>query len=213
MKNTLTIAVALFCTTLFAQGYTPKAKDAGKGKESELEMQRSSTRIFIDKAFTTRVNKDWSVIAEFKSGIGETAQFFPVQIEDLKTHEKTSALQVDLEIKAPTGLAFVGNIRTNLTAWVGLDEIDEFVKFIEENIIPNIKLQYLNRSSEFTFKAKELTLIFLIDEKRRRLTIRLNNYEPDGLIKSYDFWTESKVDSFPAVLEILKKVKSKELKF
>ena len=118
-----------------------------------------------------------------------------------------------MEIKAPTGLAFVGNIKTNLTAWVGLDEIDEFITFIDENIIPNLQLKYKEKSSEFTFNAKELTLKFLIDERRRRLTISLNNYEPEGLIKSYDFWTETKVDNFPDVLEILKKVKSKELKF
>ena len=215
MKTTIIIVTLLFSATLFAQGYKPKSKENGnaKDKDAEIDMQRSTTRIFIDKALTTRVNKDWSVIAEFKSGIGETAQFFPVQIEDLKTHEKTSALEVDMEIKAPTGIPLVGSIRTSLTAWVGLDEIDEFIRFIEDNIIPNIKLKYKDKSSEFTFKAKELTLIFLIDEKRRRLTIRLNNYEPEGLIKSYDFWTETKVDNFPEVLEILKKVKSKELKF
>lgn len=209
MKTTTTFLVLLFSSITFAQINKPKVKE----KENEITAERSTTRVFIEDAKISRINKDWSLIAEFKSGTGETVQFFPVQIENLKTHIKANALQVEMEIKAPTGLAFVGNIKTNLTAWVGLDEIDEFITFIDENIIPNLQLKYKEKSSEFTFNAKELTLKFLIDERRRRLTISLNNYEPEGLIKSYDFWTETKVDNFPDVLEILKKVKSKELKF
>ena len=209
MKTTTTFLVLLFSSITFAQINKPKVKE----KENEITAERSTTRVFIEDAKISRINKDWSLIAEFKSGTGETVQFFPVQIENLKTHIKANALQVEMEIKAPTGLAFVGNIKTNLTAWVGLDQIDEFITFIDENIIPNLQLKYKEKSSEFTFNAKELTLKFLIDERRRRLTISLNNYEPEGLIKSYDFWTETKVDNFPDVLEILKKVKSKELKF
>ncbi len=172
----------------------------------------STARILIDKAQKTRINKDWSLIAEFKSGIGETVQFYPVQIIDLKSYEKTNALQLDREIKGNMNVPFAGNIKTNVSAWVGLDEVDEFINFIEENIIPNLAVKYRDKSSEFIFKAKEITLSYLIDERRRRLTISLNDYSGKGTA-NYDFWTEARVDNFPDLLVILKKVKSKELKF
>jgi hypothetical protein len=176
---------------------------------SQKENIPSTARLFIDKAQKTRINKDWTLIANFKSGIGETVDFYPVQIVDLKTNEKTNALQLDMLIKIVGG--FGGSV-VNTSAWVGLDEVDEFINFIEDNIIPNLDVKYKKKSSEFIFKAKEITLSYIIDEKRRRLTISLNNYKEKGGL-SNDFWTEAKVDNFPDLVDILKKVKSKELKF
>jgi hypothetical protein len=179
--------------------------------QAQKENIPSSARLFIEKAQKTRINKDWSLVANFKSGIGETVDFYPVQIVDLKTNDKTNALQLDMEILNYVG-GLRGNQKINLSAWVGLDEVDEFIRFIEDNIIPNLEVKYKKMSSEFIFKAKEITLSYIIDEKRRRLTISLNNYDSkDGLPS--DFWTEAKVDNFPDLLDILKKVKSKELKF
>ena len=151
----------------------------------------------MDKAQFTRINKDWTTIAEFQSGIGEFVNFYPIEVIDLKSGEKTNALQLDMYIKKP---------EINKTAWIGLDEIDEFIKFIEENVIPNLDLRFKEKSSEFIFKANEMTLSYFVYEKDRRLTIKLNSYD-DSELKNYTFWTETQVDKIPRLLEILKKMK------
>jgi len=158
---------------------------------------QSSTRKFIDKAQFTRINKDWTTIAEFKSGIGETVEFYPVEVINLKTGEKTNALQLDMNIKKPDVFK---------TAWIGLEEINEFISFIEDNVIPNLKLKFKDKSSEFIFKANEMTLSYFIFEKKRRLTIKLNSYD-DSEFNNYTFWTETQVDKIPRLLEILKIIK------
>lgn len=158
---------------------------------------KSSTRKFIEEAQFTRINKDWTTIAEFKSGIGETVEFYPIEVINLKTGEKTNALQLDMNIKKPEVFK---------TAWIGTEEINEFITFIEQNVIPNLDLKFKDKSSEFIFKANEMTLYYFIYEKRRRLTIKLNSYD-DSAFKNYTFWTETQVDKIPRLLEILKVIK------
>ncbi|WP_375242421.1 hypothetical protein [Lacinutrix sp.] len=157
----------------------------------------SSTRKFIDDAQFTRINKDWTTIAEFKSGIGETVEFYPIEVINLKTGDKTNALQLDMKIKKPEVFK---------TAWIGIEEINEFIQFIEENVIPNLDLRFKDKSSEFIFKANEMTLSYFVYEKKRRLTIKLNSYD-DSEFKNYTFWTETQVDKIPRLLEILKIIK------
>lgn len=157
----------------------------------------SSTRKFIDEAQFTRINKDWTTIAEFKSGIGETVEFYPIEVINLKTGARTNALQLDMNIKKPDVFK---------TAWIGIEEINEFITFIEENVIPNLDLRFKDKSSEFIFKANEMTLSYFIYEKRRRLTIKLNSYD-ESEFKNYTFWTETQVDKIPRLLEILKVIK------
>jgi hypothetical protein len=157
----------------------------------------SSTRKFIDEAQFTRINKDWTTIAEFKSGIGEFVNFYPIEVINLKTGEKRVALQLDMFIKNPD---------INKTAWIGLEEINEFIAFIEENVIPNLELRFKDKSSEFIFKANEMTLSYFVYEKKRRLTIKLNSYD-DSEIKNYTFWTETQVNKISRLLEILKILK------
>ena len=157
----------------------------------------SSTRKFIDDAQFTRINKDWTTIAEFKSGIGETVEFYPIEVINLKTGDKTNALQLNMKIKKPDVFK---------TAWIGIEEINEFIKFIEENVIPNLDLRFKDKSSEFIFKANEMTLSYFVYERKRRLTIKLNSYD-DSEFKNYTFWTETQVDKIPRLLEILKIIK------
>lgn len=52
--------------------------------QNDNKTKVSETRNFIKDAETVRINKDWTLVAEFKSGIGETVQFFPIQIVNLK---------------------------------------------------------------------------------------------------------------------------------
>ena len=144
-------------------------------------------------------------MAEFKSGIGETVTFFPVQIVDLDTKKEINTIELDMMTKVGSGLVAIPFFAT---VWIDYDEIDSFIAFIENNIVPNLELKFKDKSSEFIFQAKEITLKFLVHEKRQRLTIEINNN--DG---SPPFWTESQVDKFPRLLPMLKKVKNKEIKF
>lgn len=175
-------------TVLFLIGVTTYA---------QKENVASSTRLFIDKAQLTQINKDWSTIAEFSSGIGEYVNFFPIEVIDLKTKEKVNALQLDMYVKKP---------EVYKTAWVGLDEVDEFILFIETNVTPNLDLKFKKKSTEFIFKAKEMTFSYIVDEKRKRISIWLNNYEKEGQFNYY-FWTETQVDKIADLLKVLKKIK------
>lgn len=164
---------------------------------AQKENIESTTRIFIDKAQFTQINKDWNTVAEFSSGIGEFVNFYPIEVIDLKTKAVVNALQLDMYVKKP---------EVNKTAWVGLDEVDEFIQFIETNVIPNLDLKFKKKSTEFIFKAKEMTFSYIVDEKRKRISIWLNNYEKEGQANYY-FWTETQVDKIPDLLKVLKKIK------
>ncbi|GAA4771095.1 MULTISPECIES: hypothetical protein [Flavobacterium] len=164
---------------------------------SQKENIESSTRKFIEKAQFTRINKDWTTIAEFKSGIGEYVNFYPIEVIDLKSGEKVNALQLDMYIKNPDIFK---------TAWVGIDEIEEFITFVEKNVVPNLELKFKDKSSEFIFKAKEMTFSYFIYEKTRKITIKLNSYDNDKIL-NYTFWTETQVDKIPKLLTVLNKIK------
>ena len=175
----------------------------------------------IEDASITRINKDWSNIAEFKSGIGEMVNFYPVQVIDLKSKQMREALQVDMYIKKGGSNAVIaGALSLNpglmgnddyMSAWVGKDEIDEFIAFIEQSIVPNLDLRYKKKSSEFIFNAKEITFRYMVDEKRRRLSILLNNYQDAGY--PFHFWTEARVDKIAELLPVLKDIRDKKLNF
>lgn len=159
--------------------------------------EQSSTRKFIEEAQFTKISKDWNTIAEFNSGIGEYVKFFPIEVLNLKNKATQNALQLDMFIKKP---------EVYKTAWVGLDEIDEFISFIEVNVIPNLDLKFKKKSTEYIFKAKEMTFSYLVDEKEKRISISLNNYEKEGQLNYY-FWTETQVNKIPELLKVLKTIK------
>jgi len=111
-----------------------------------------------------------------------------------------NALQLDMKIKNPDFFK---------TAWIGIEEINEFIEFIEfieKNVIPNLDLKFKDKSSEFIFKANEMTLSYFVYERKSRLTIKLNSYD-NSEIKNYTFWTETQTDKIPRLLEILKLIK------
>jgi hypothetical protein len=154
----------------------------------------SSTRKLINNAKFTRINRNWRTFAEFKSGTGETVQFFPIEVINLKSGEKTNALQLDI------------NTNVFKTAWIGIEEINEFIIFIEQYVIPNLESKYNHSSAEYIFNANEMTLSYLIHERTRRLTIKLNRYD-DSEFKNYTFWTETQVDKISGLLDVLKIIK------
>lgn len=159
--------------------------------------EQSSTRKFIEEAQFTKISKDWNTIAEFNSGIGEYVKFFPIEVVNLKSKATQNALQLDMYIKKP---------EVYKTVWVGLDEIDEFISFIEINVIPNLDLKFKKKSTEYIFKAKEMTFSYLVDEREKRISISLNNYEKEGQLNYY-FWTETQVNKIPELLKVLKMIK------
>ncbi len=101
---------------------------------------------------------------------------------------------------------FIKNPDINKTAWVGIDEIEEFINFVENHVIPNLELRFKDKSSEFVFKAKEMTLSYFVYEKERKISIKLNSYDDDKIL-NYTFWTETQVDKIPKLLAVLKKIK------
>ena len=52
---------------------------------------------------------------------------------------------------------FIKNPDTFKTVWVGIDEVEEFITFVEKNVIPNLNLKFKDKSTEFIFTAKEMT--------------------------------------------------------
>ena len=179
MKNIFTTFLFMISVLCFAQN------------------EQSSTRKFIEEAQFTKISKDWNTIAEFNSGIGEYVKFFPIEVVNLKSKATQNALQLDMYIKKP---------EVYKTVWVGLDEIDEFISFIEINVIPNLDLKFKKKSTEYIFKAKEMTFSYLVDEKEKRISISLNNYEKEGQLNYY-FWTETQVNKIPELLKVLKMIK------
>ncbi|WP_119789746.1 hypothetical protein [Flavobacterium anhuiense] len=159
----------------------------------------SETRKFIENAEITQVNKDWNVKAEFKSGLDEIVSFFPIEVIDLKSNRKIKSLQVDITLK------YHGN-NDFKSSWIDLNEVDEFVLFIEQYVIPNLKDKTeKNQSTTYIFNSKEIMFRFNIEKTSRRVSI----YLKDNGVTDYEhyFWTETQVGKIPDLLTMLKKIK------
>lgn len=187
MKSLLTLLLLSTASLLFAQ----------------TEKPNSDTRKFLDNAEFTQVNKNWSVIADFKSGIGEEVSFFPVEAIDLKTNNKMRSLQMDMNVK----YEIAG--KTNYffkSSWVDLDEVEAFIYFIEQYVVPNLKDKTEKKQSvSYIFNSKEITFNFYIEKNSRRISIYLKN---NGVTDNeHYFWTESQVNKIPDLLTVLKQIK------
>jgi hypothetical protein len=173
-----------------------------------LGQQVSTTREFIEKSNSIQINKDWSVIAEFYSGYGESVKFYPIEVVNLNTKDRIKAVQVDMNIKQATGFKL-------MSQFVGTDEIKGFIEFIETHVVPNLDVRLSRKSSEYIFETKEITLSYLIYERTRRISIRFNNCQvadqsPEcekQISSSYQFWTESNVAALPGLLPVLNAIK------
>lgn len=165
----------------------------------------SETRQFIDNAEITQINKDWNTKAEFKSGIGEVVSFFPVEAIDLKSNNKVKSLQMDMTVKY--GNAITGPNNTYFkSSWIDLNEVDEFILFIEQYVIPNLKDKTERKQSvTYIFNSREITFSFYIEKSTRRISIYLkDNGNTDN---EHYFWTESQVSKIPELLTMLKEIK------
>ena len=167
MKTKLLLVAVLSISTM---GFAQKKQQNQTQNQTQIanrpELEKSEVRLMIEDASITRINKDWSNIAEFKSGIGEMVNFYPVQVIDLKSKQMREALQVDMYIKKGGSNAVIaGALSLNpglmgnddyMSAWVGKDEIDEFIAFIEQSIVPNLDLRYKKNPVNLFLMLKKL---------------------------------------------------------
>ena len=163
---------------------------------AQKEKTNSVTRQFIDNAEITQINKDWNVKAEFMSGFGEILSFFPVEAIDLKSNNKIKSLQMDMSL---TNNYFK-------SSWIDLNEVDEFILFIEQYVIPNLKSKTeAKQSVTYIFNSREITFRFYIGKSSKRISIYLkDNGSTDN---EHYFWTESQVNRIPELLTMLKQIK------
>jgi len=172
---------------------------------AQKQKQNSETRQFIDNAEITQINKDWNTKAEFKSGIGEIVSFFPVEAIDLKSNNKVKSLQMDMTVKYGSMLTGQNNTYFK-SSWIDLNEVDEFILFIEQYVIPNLKDKTERKQSvTYIFNSREITFSFYIEKSNRRISIYLkDNGSTDN---EHYFWTESQVSKIPELLTMLKEIK------
>ncbi len=160
--------------------------------------------------------RDWSVIATFKSGIGESVEFFPIIFSLPNSKIEVHGLQLDAEVKPRDNQMrnSLSSIRlrnkdfVKRSVFIDKVEVGKMITFIERDIVPHLKDTYKNKSKEYVFKSKEMFFSFLIDEKDARITIHISDFGPlgDGTDggDQIEFWTESKIDDIPKLLTTIK---------
>jgi hypothetical protein len=158
----------------------------------------SIARNLIQNADISMVSRDWNTIATISSGTGETVSFFPIEITDLKTGQKLKALQVDMTIS---------NCRDK-TSWIDMNEISEFITFIESYVIPSLSNKTTdNKSNTYIFNSKEIVLYFLVNDinnfNRLSVYLKENNVIEDQCY----FWTETQIGKTRNLLTVLKSIK------
>lgn len=91
-------------------------------------------------------------------------------------------------------------------SWIDLDEIDEFIFFLEEYIMPNLENKTGNKQSvTYIFNSKEIVFEFQIRKNKKRTSIFLKDY---GITDTrHYFWTETQVTKIPRLLTMLKELK------
>ncbi|MBO6606328.1 hypothetical protein [Psychroserpens sp.] len=166
---------------------------------SQNENSNSDTRKFISDAEFTQINRDWNQVARFTSGLGEQVSFFPVEAINLKTNERINSLQMDMTVTS-SGYNYYKQ------SWIDLDEIDEFIFFLEEYIMPNLENKTGNKQSvTYIFNSKEIVFEFQIRKNKKRTSIFLKDY---GITDTrHYFWTETQVTKIPRLLTMLKELK------
>ncbi|MFB9079645.1 hypothetical protein ACFFLS_07135 [Flavobacterium procerum] len=156
----------------------------------------SDARQFIENAEITQINRDWNKKAEFTSGLNEVVMFFPIEIINLKSNNTIKSLQMDM--------ALTDNYFKS--SWIDLNEVEEFIIFIEQYVVPNLKNKTeKNQSTTYIFNSREIVFRFQIQNSTRRISIYLKD---NGVTDNrHYFWTESQVSKIPELLTMLKQIK------
>lgn len=153
---------------------------------SQQTQSNSNTRKFIDNASFTQINEDWNQVVEFKFGSEEIVKFLPTEIINLKTNTKIKSLQMDMNdvIYKSDGEKYYYHKQS----WIDIEDINNFIFFIEEYVIPNIKHKTDKKQSvTYIFNSKEIVFNFSIQKNRRSISIYVKD---DGII-NYDNYFRS----------------------
>ena len=128
---------------------------------------QSATRKFIGIEPQFNFFRDWSTQAEFKSGIGETVDLFPILFSVPGKKVELTGLQLDAEVKPQQTTTYVYrnsgsvvnlNNKDFIKRTVFIDKVDvgRMISYIERDIIPNLKTTFKKKSKEYVFKSNEL---------------------------------------------------------
>ena len=92
------------------------------------------------------------------------------------------------------------------SSWIDLSEVDEFIAFLEQYVVPNLKNKIEEKkSTTFIFNSKEITFNFNIEKSVRRISIYLKD---NGITDNeHYFWTETQMNKIPDLLNVLKQIK------
>jgi hypothetical protein len=184
----------------------------------------SNIRANIIKYTEFNLFRDWTSIATFKSGIGESVQVFPIKFSSPDGKIYLHGLQLNAFVKKQEGVQYFSS--SNLTGllrdkkdflyrsvFIDKEDVARMITFIERDIVPNLKTSFKKQSKEYVYKCKEMFFAFLIDEKDQRITMHIADYGPLGDGRGggnqIEFWTESQVDEIPKFLSSIKDAYSK----
>lgn len=157
----------------------------------------SSARNLIQNANISMVSRDWNTVATITSGTGETVSFFPIEFTDLKTGQKLKALQVDMKIS---------NCRDK-TSWIDMNEISEFITFIESYVIPSSSNKTTdNKSNTYIFNSKEIVLKFLVNDMNNFNILSIYLKENNIIEDQCYFWTATQIGKTRNLLTVLKTI-------
>lgn len=170
--------------------------------------------ILSNQEFT--FTRNWENIATFKSGFGETIEIFYVLFTSPDGKIKISGLQLEADILSESIRSSSGSINllnplakkfSKRSIFIDNDDALGLVKYLEREVMPNLKASYKKQSKEHVFKSDEMFFSFLVSEKNQRITIHIADFGPLGDKpggEEIEFWTESQVDEIPGFLEKLK---------
>lgn len=171
---------------------------------SSAQTKLSEPSLFLERSSYVQINMDETEKASFKSGLGETAEFYPSQIIDLKNNNKINGMQV--ESRFIIGQQGMSAVMAKESSWIGLEEISDLIVWFESYVIPNLKDAVGKKKAvKYIFNCKELTLKFEIYNKTQYFSVIMNNTDYPGKF----FWTESQVDNIPNVVKSLKYLQTK----
>lgn len=164
----------------------------------------SEPSLFLKKSDQIQINMDENEKATFKSGLGETVEFFPSEIIDLKNNTKVKGLAIESTfIVGSQGMA---TKYSKETGWVGMDELSEMIEWFEKYAIPNLNIVVdKNKTTKYIYNSKEIMITLLMNSNSKIFIVSLKN----SLYQDKYFWTESKVKDIPSVLKTMKYLQSK----
>ena len=102
--------------------------------------------------------RDWTTVATFKSGIGETTTFYPIIFSVPEKNIKLYGLQLDAMVKPQMssvsyaigggvpGASMVNKDFLNRSIFIDKADVYLFIDFLEKQVIPNLKTTYKKQS-------------------------------------------------------------------